>query len=236
MRPTGTRLRPTCRERFNRCSSAFTGIGTCTRYLRDLPNGNLLRQVHGIPMGDPISPGMTIGALAWMENNWMKQIHPEDKRNFKSARYMDDVLVFYVDNPQWDASKFCSDFSKSTCYHPPLKLVDGTDGTFLETSFRIEHNKIRHWLKNDNSTSLKIWRYQHFHSHAPYLQKRALLTTCLKKVHKMASDTELLQVSGLAKAKEFLQLKYPRCVVRAACSYMAASTGERTWLDVRDSI
>ena len=103
-----------------------------------MPNGTLLRQVQGIPMGDPISPGMTIGTLAWMENEWMEQIHPADKKYFKGARYMDDVLVFYADNPNWDAARFCTDFSESTCYHPPLKLVEGTDGTFLETRFTIE--------------------------------------------------------------------------------------------------
>ena len=47
----------------------------------------------------------------------------------------------------------------------------------------------------------------------------------------MASEPELLELCGLAKVKEFLKLKYPRYVVKAACSYMAASTGERTWLN-----
>ena len=55
-------------------------------------------------------------------------------------------------------------------------------------------------------------------------------------LHKMASEPELLEFSGLAKVKEFLKLKYPRYVVKAACSYMAASTGERAWLSVRDKI
>ena len=201
-----------------------------------MPNGTLLRQIHGIPMGDPISPGMTIGTLAWMEKEWMKQLHPTDKHFFKGARYMDDVLVIYADNSKWDSERFCNDFAQSTCYHPPLKLVEGTDNTFLETRFKIENNKIKHWLKNENEQYTKVWRYQHFHSHGPYLQKRALLTTCLKKVHKMASEPELLEFSGLAKVKEFLKLKYPRYVVKAACSYMAASTGERTWLNVRDKI
>ena len=61
-----------------------------------MPNGTLLRQVNGIPVGDPISPGMTIGTLAWMEKEWMKQLHPTDKQYFKGARYMDHVLIVYV--------------------------------------------------------------------------------------------------------------------------------------------
>ena len=110
-------------------------------------------------MGDPISPGMTITTLAWMENEWMQQIHPHDKRYFRGARYMDDVLLIYADSPNWDARKFCDDFAQSTCYHPPLNLVDGQENTFLETRFHIEGDTIHHWLKNDNETHTKVWRY-----------------------------------------------------------------------------
>ena len=64
---------------------------------------------------------------------------------------MDDVLIVYADNrSRWDSQRFCNDFTKSTCYHPPLKLVEGTDDTFLETRFKIENNKIKHWLKSEN--------------------------------------------------------------------------------------
>ena len=33
--------------------------------------GELLLQKQGIPMGDPVSPGMTIVACAWMERTWL---------------------------------------------------------------------------------------------------------------------------------------------------------------------
>ena len=33
-----------------------------------MPDGRLLWQKLGIPMGDPISPGMTIGGCAWKKN------------------------------------------------------------------------------------------------------------------------------------------------------------------------
>ena len=35
-------------------------------YIR-LPNGSIRHQTQGIPMGDPLSPGMTITTCAWME-------------------------------------------------------------------------------------------------------------------------------------------------------------------------
>ena len=52
----------------------------------------------------------------------------------------------------------------------------------------------------------------------------------------MASDKRALEASGFVKVQEFLNLKYPKPVVKAACGYMAASTGERAWLNVRDEI
>ena len=35
-------------------------------YVR-MPDSTILWQAEGIPMGDPLSPGMTIGTCAWME-------------------------------------------------------------------------------------------------------------------------------------------------------------------------
>ena len=50
-----------------------------------MPNGNILRQVGGIPMGDPLSPGMTIGACAWMESEWLQTIAKEDRKYFMAT-------------------------------------------------------------------------------------------------------------------------------------------------------
>ena len=47
-------------------------------YVKDF-DGNLWRQDKGIPMGDPHSPGMCIGACAWMEHEWMQTLTPQVK-------------------------------------------------------------------------------------------------------------------------------------------------------------
>ena len=40
---------------------------------------------------------------------------------------------------------------KSEVYHAPLKLEDGTPGTFRETTFEDDgKGPVRFWLKNDN--------------------------------------------------------------------------------------
>ena len=47
--------------------------------------GNLIHQSLGIPMGDPHSPGMAIGACAWMEKLWMETPHEDTKKYFRAV-------------------------------------------------------------------------------------------------------------------------------------------------------
>ena len=134
-----------------------------------------------------------------------------------------------------DHLRIIKDFEE-TCY-TPLKLEDGATNTFLETRFTITDNQVRYWLKNDNEAGAnKVWRYQHYHSHAPFLQKQTLLTSCLKKVQKMSSDPHALYDSAWEKIREFQRLAYPATVLKGACKYLAATTATREWLDIRDQI
>ena len=188
-------------------------------------------------MGDPLSPGMTIGTCAWMENEWLQTLAAEDKQYFKMKRFMDDVLMVYARTEKWDADKFVADFTESQCYQEPLKLEAGTDGTFLETSYWIEGGSIKYKLKNDNDGGTnKVWRYQHWYSNSSFLQKRATLTACLRKVQHHASDPQCLVKGALGKMAEFRRLRYPLSVLQKACNYLGASTGEGTWITVRNAL
>ena len=144
---------------------------------------HLLHQGAGIPMGDPISPGMAIIVLAWMEKEWLQTLTASDKQHFCAARFMDDILMFVRKAPQWDHERFLADFARSECYHPPLTLVDAKDDTFLETTLAVQSGHIRHWLKNENPLGgpVKVWRYQHWASCTSFEQKRATLSACLSK-------------------------------------------------------
>jgi hypothetical protein len=137
-----------------------------------MPNGKLRKQMEGIPMGDPISPAMTIGACAWMENEWMESINPLDKLMFKAKRYMDDIIMVYAKADWWNHEKFLEEFSNSEIYCKPLKLTDGDQDTFLETTLKKTTEGFEYWLKNQNEESTKIWRYQHYNSYSPMGQKR----------------------------------------------------------------
>ena len=189
-------------------------------------------------MGDPLSPAMTIGTCAWMESDWMEGLDQRDKEYFTARRYMDDILMCYAESEKWDHEKFVEDFISSTCYHPPLELEDGAEGTYLETTFRWEGTRFAYKLKNENEAGKepKIWRYKDFRSHAPFAQKRALITMLMKKVHGMASDRAMLTESAIQKISEFKRLNYPRGLLRGVCNYMYATTREGGWMDARDKL
>ena len=202
-----------------------------------MPNGSVLRQMKGIPMGDPLSPGMTIGTCAWMEQEWMQTLPENTRQNFVARRFMDDILMIYRKDESWNHRKFMIDFEKSHCYHPPLKLTEGKEGTFLETAYWIEDREIKYQLKNDNADGERnVWRYQHFDSNAPYLQKRATITACLRKVQKMSSDPLSMERGALAKIAEFRRLRYPITALRRICSYLGATSGEGTWIRIREAL
>ena len=121
-----------------------------------MPNGTLFLQTKGIPMGDPLSPAMTIGACAWMENEWMHTIPQSIKEQFCAQRYMDDIMLLYATNDNWDYESFKADLQRSEVYVNPLTLTDGKPDTFLETRFEVKGNFIRHWLKNENEQGVTI--------------------------------------------------------------------------------
>ena len=200
-------------------------------------DGTLWRQKQGIPMGDPHSPGMTIGTCAWMENEWMKMIPKEMKETFRIRRYMDDVLTIYAENEKWDMRKLRKDLWEE-CYFPPLKLEPATQGTFLETRFEItEGGKIKQWLKNDNEDGQdKIWRYMHFDSYMPLEQKRSIMMACLAKVQERSNDWKKMEKSILDKLYEFLKQGYPKGMLVKACTEMGKKTRDVTWFEAREQV
>ena len=199
-----------------------------------MPNGKIYRQENGIPMGDPMSPGMTIGTCGWMEREWMVTISDKDKACFRAKRYMDDILLFYTKHSKWDHAKFLADFDTSECYWKPLKLDNTVGDTFLETTFEATYLGLKHRIKNPNATSQCVWRYHHFQSCIPYGIKRQIVLATLKKVQKMASDADELWKSAVPILQEFQGLGYPLGILKFMCSVVARDTNNRLWLDLRN--
>ena len=194
-------------------------------------DGVLVKQISGIPMGDPLSPAMTIGTCCWMERKWMAGVTDEEKMYFRAKRYMDDILYMYVRSEKWDYRSLRDKFIASECYWPPLELEDGAQHTFLETRFTIEEysNRLRMELKNDNEHSMKIWRYQDYQSYGRFQQKKAVMQAAMRKVYDMASDDGRLMRSAQAKLREFAYAGYPAGLRKYVCVGLGHSTGNETW-------
>ena len=201
-----------------------------------MQDGTIRKQMQGIPMGDPLSPGMTIGTCAWMEQEWLSNLSDTDKLMFKAKRYMDDILMVYATPDWWDHERFLNDFTKSEIYCKPLKLTEGDDDTFLETSLKLEEGAFSYWLKNKNTDETKIWRYQHYDSYSPVAQKKALVKACLRKVNDMASNDRVMMESAKHKLQEFRRLEYPVAVLKQICNYIATTTGNRRWIHIRNGL
>tara|TARA_B110000008_G_scaffold202883_1_gene201537 strand:- start:398 stop:919 length:522 start_codon:yes stop_codon:yes gene_type:complete len=173
-----------------------------------------------------------------MEDEFMSELTPAVKRMFRARRYMDDILLLYAKSNSWDHERFLADFERSECYHRPLELEDGAQGTFLETTFEWKGDRWAYQIKNENRAGEepKVWRYKDFRSHAPYAQKRALITMMMRKVAKMASDKQTLAESAMQKLEEFRRLRYPIGLLRGVCNFMGATTGDGTWIGIRNAI
>ena len=182
-------------------------------------------------MGDPISPAMAIVTCAKMEEKWIATIPQHVRGRFVAKRYMDDILIIYAVGDNWNHDDFLEKMIHS--YDEPLELEEGKEGTFLETTYEVSATDIRYKLKNENERMTKIWRYQHFQSYSPFSQKRATLIACLRKVQRHASDRINLHSSALAKLREFRNLGYPKDVLTKACTHLAISSEDPTWLSIR---
>ena len=201
-----------------------------------MPDGRILKQLDGIPMGDPLSPGMTIMTCAWMERDWMSGLDKSDFNFFKGARYMDDILLFLSNSTGWDKERFLQDFAESECYWKPLKLEATDNDKFLENKLSLSGGRLKYRLKNDNEQETKVWRYHDYRSRLDYTTKRGILCSTLRKVNKMASDKSQLLISGVAKCEEFLSLGYPAGILRKFCTTLAHQTDNKTWFDIREHL
>ena len=113
---------------------------------------------------------------------------------------------------------------------------EGAPNTFLESTFQLEPNGVRFRLKNENEHSFKVWRYHHYYSGLPYISKRAMVMSTLRKVDSMASDNASLYDSALSKLNEFVNLRYPLGILRYFCAILARDTSNLTWRRVRATL
>ena len=197
-----------------------------------MPDGKILKQDKGIPMGDPTSPGITIITCAWMEAKFIKQIPEQEKQNIRARRYMDDLLVLVARNNTKQQDEILEQLDDG-CY-ADLKLVPGKENTFLENTIKVnDDNSLEWWLKDDNKEQPnKIWRYTLVDSQAPYKQKVATIKATLKKAYKMGSNDSLRFMAIRRKLVEFRLLGFTASSLKQICKRLAIETDTKMWFDL----
>ena len=118
-------------------------------------NGEILRQIFGIPQGSPLSPALSQCILMNYEHQFLASIH--DHRLFMGLRYIDDVrlIVIALSRSQNDVSKaesqiqaFINSLPKSLILEPEPNINNGFK--FLESYISFKDKFIAYFSKNFN--------------------------------------------------------------------------------------
>ena len=177
---------------------------------------------------------MAVGTCAWMEARWKEKIDKKERGNVAIARYMDDCLIAENRKTSEEMNKTVRDYVEN-CYLPPLKLESAGSGIFLETQFTCSpEGELTYRLKNVNAglKEPQTWRYQRYDSYVPQILKFGVIMGTLHKVERMASNGQQLGISAREKLLEFIQLGYPRKILRGACFRMYGMTNHLVWTDI----
>ena len=105
----------------------------------------------------------------------------------------------------------------------------------METQFTCSpEGELTYRLKNVNAglKEPQTWRYQRYDSYVPQILKFGVIMGTLHKVERMASNGQQLGISAREKLLEFIQLGYPRKILRGACFRMYGMTNHLVWTDI----
>ena len=144
-----------------------------------MKDGRLVRQRKGIPMGDALSPAMTIGTCGWMEREWMDGLDEQTRRNFRAKRYMDDiVLAWSHGKAAWD--QFLLHVNAA---HERISVTSDTSNPLpvLDTVLYIEDGRIAwEFFEKPTASNLVLpWDSAHGERHKlQYISNEALLCPC----------------------------------------------------------
>jgi hypothetical protein len=121
----------------------------------------MLRQVFGIPMGSPCSPGYSMAICIYYEKQFKDSLSDFQKL-FGFARYFDDLRAFVAFNKNCATSKSIAKdiivLLAKHCYHESMILIpecaDGNQFYFLQSQVAICERKLFFTLHSKNFQAL----------------------------------------------------------------------------------
>ena len=191
-------------------------------------DGCVYHQNHGVPMGDPLSPPISIATAAVYEKLWAKQHthHASNKLHLK--RYVDDVIGFAIGN---EGKDLANDFIKN-CYPKELSLTESSATQYLETNIHAHGNRITMEHNNKNYESLKqckqdYYKVQRYDSFGPKKTKTGVLIGEFTRIAKCCNTLIGFCKSIKCKLYELHHvLKYPKAFLTDALEKVSMSRND----------
>ena len=142
----------------------------------------IVKQVHGIPMGDPLSPAICIATCAYFENKWFNTLSKTEKENIFFCRYMDDTHMVTDSATIPSLENVAKDF-ETKCYPNSLVLESTDAAIFLECILATDPSTNRILLSHNNKNHTHItsfgkqryYKQQDYKSYTPHRVQRGTL-------------------------------------------------------------
>ena len=195
----------------------------------------VIQQVHGIPMGDPLSPAICIATCAYVEMTWFDSLPAEVKPHARFTRYLDDIYMVANKTGIPNYEDFIQDFI-SKCYPACLELEETPNDKYLECKTDVQGNRInvQHWNKNHThimeTGRQHYFKQQHFHSYTTDHCKRGALIGTWTRMNENTNTKDGLRLAINQKSLELDILQYPHRYVKKTLRYMHDKTQNEVWL------
>ena len=197
----------------------------------------IIQQVHGIPMGDPLSPAICIATCAHMEMRWYDNLPKEIQEQVRFTRYLDDIFMIANRKAIGDFESFITKFTNE-CYPACLILEETNDDEYLECKTKISSSgnevQIAHWNKNYahmmGGDGQYFYKHQHFDSYTTNHSKRGALIGTWTRMQDNSNSDEGLEQSVREKTFELQSLGYPDRYITNTLKYMFNKTHKDVWM------
>ena len=204
-------------------------------YIKD----HILKQIHGIPQGSPLSPTLAQCCLIYIESQFLSSIY--DNTYFHGLRYFDDIRLLsfsYTDSQivrsRNTISSFIHALPSSLSLEPEFSshsfyflecLITFTPPTFMiiylskNYAFYKEHKR------------LKFYTFQNFYS---YHSNRVLiasnnLRSKFSAISKYCNSSLAIYISTLSWFQDFILAEYPASILISVLNEFYFKTSQAVW-------
>ena len=195
----------------------------------------IIQQVHGIPMGDPMSPAMCIGTCAYIEMQWFDSLPADVKPHIRFTRYLDDIFMVANRSNIQNYDELVDSFVKR-CYPSCLELEETNSNEYLECKVVVNGSKLNiyHWNKNhihmQSNAQQYYYKGQHMQSYTTDQSRRGALIGTWTRVQDNSNNSTLMSTAILQKCDELRTLSYTTRYIKNTLRYMHKKTKSNHWL------